>query len=52
MKRKNPQPKTRSWVAVAAHQRNSAGAMGGTRRQQRRTERRTVKQALRAGQED
>lgn len=55
MKRKTTptgQPKTPSAVAVAAHRQTSAGPMGGTRRQQRRAERRSVKQALRAGQED
>lgn len=41
-------PKTRSWVAVAAHTRNSAGAMGGGKRVKSRRDRAASKQELRS----
>jgi hypothetical protein len=53
MKMKKPQQrKVRSHVAVSAHMRNSAGAMGGGKRAQRRADRQNTKRALRAGSED
>jgi hypothetical protein len=41
------QPKVRSHIAIAAHMRNSAGAMGGGKRTRNRRDRRASKQALR-----
>lgn len=38
-----------SAVALSARQRNSAGAMGGTKRTKRRRDRQATKRALRSG---
>ena len=48
-KSKDNQPKVRSWVAVAAKMRNSAGSMGHTKRKNARNkrERQTNKQDIR-----
>lgn len=46
---KPQQPKTRSFVAIAAHQRNSAGSMGGGKRTKSRRERAEVKRSLKRG---
>lgn len=40
--------KTRSWVAVSAQFRNSAGAMGGGKRTKNRRARQAAKRGLRA----
>lgn len=51
--RRNPESKgikTRNYEAVAAHQRNSGGPMGGTVRAQVRRDRQNEKRALKAGQ--
>jgi hypothetical protein len=48
MSKSKGQPKTRSYVAIAAHQRNSAGAMGGGKRTKNRRERASVKRELRS----
>lgn len=47
MKRETSQPRVRSYIAQAAHMRNSAGAMGGGKRTRNRRDRRASKQALR-----
>lgn len=47
-KRENiDQPRVRSYVAQAAHMRNSAGAMGGGKQRRNRQDRRASKQVLR-----
>lgn len=43
------QPKTRNFVAIAAHQRNSAGAMEKGKRARVRSSRQGAKLALRRG---
>jgi hypothetical protein len=48
MKSKSPQPKVRSFVAIAAHHRSSAGAMGGTPRAKNRRDRQAAKRELRS----
>jgi hypothetical protein len=45
---KRTQPKTRSYVAIAAHQRNSAGTMGGGKRTKNRKDRQSAKRELRS----
>lgn len=44
------QPKTRNYVAIAAHQRNSAGTMEKHGRRRRKAERKQAKQNLRRGE--
>lgn len=44
---KRTQPKIRSYVAIAAHNRNSAGTMGGGKRSKNRKDRQTSRRALR-----
>lgn len=46
---KRTQPKTRNWQAVAAHSRTSAGAMGGSARQNNKRDRKATRQALKRG---
>jgi hypothetical protein len=48
MKKTKKELKTRSWVAVSAQMRNSAGSMGGTKRTKNRKDRKASKQALRS----
>lgn len=45
---KTKETKTRSWVAVSAQFRNSAGAMGGGKRTKNRRARQSAKRDLRA----
>jgi len=49
MSKSNAQPKTRSYVAIAAQMRNSAGAMGGGKRSKSRRDRKDARQAIRRG---
>lgn len=49
MSKSNAQPKTRSYVAISAQMRNSAGAMGGGKRTKSRRDRKDARQALRRG---
>ena len=46
--RKTDQPKVRSYIAIAAHTRNSAGAMGGGKRTKNRRDRQTSRNELRS----
>jgi hypothetical protein len=43
------QSKTRNFVAIAAHQRNSAGTMEKGKRGKRKADRKNAKQAIRKG---
>jgi hypothetical protein len=42
----------RSWIAVAAHARTSAGLMGGSARHRKRRERRDAREQIRRGDWD
>lgn len=46
---KKIQPATRSYVAIAAQMRNSAGAMGGGKRTRNRRDRKSARLAIRRG---
>jgi hypothetical protein len=49
--KKRKQPTARSWIAVAAHLRNSAGTMGGSKKATAKRSRQQAKKEIRNDQD-